>query len=823
MKCHSLNRFLIVLLAVVVTVSLVSCATIKSIFSFSKPETKVTDEAEAESLNSDEYISYKLHRYALVIGNSTYEEGALGTTADDAKLMADKLSDAGFDVYFYQNLTKSGMDNAFTSFAKVSKKSSSTVVVYYAGHAVAIEGVNYLIPVDNAKIESENDVKANSCSLDDLLSILKAKEQIIILDACRDYPYKKSGEEAKEVKGGLAELKEAQKGVALSYLFAAQIGQTAKDGEGANSLFTMVLAEEIEKGNAPAGKLFAKVAARVSAMTDGEQVPLSSDTDSDFVFQSEELSAQVSAKWVEQLGKAAAELNKLESKGTATEDYAVALSASQAKVAFAQAKMEAAGKRAAKLKADAEKAALEAESAKARSAELQAKIDALQIAVENALINVRINSVAESPIVDAIDDIEGYKAKIIDIYNQAERLAQQKIFELSPECYQATKAIEDASYQSGELDSSDNPTESALSARQLRMNEKKAEYDAEFAEFIAETTAKMHESEAELLEIIKAKAEALENTEFNLSSLTGGLVISITKYDRDRGGWELSLDAGSLFSEKVFLSYEVVTGKKMVPAVTDQSQLSEYQEYLDNIDMFDSMFSRDIPVIAAEVKCRVNTGKGSLIYQIVLGSLVVKRTDTGATIYEMDAREFGKRQGNLMISSSTGLDVRSTYEIKTSTLDSSLVGVQGVAGGWIFYDKGEYSDGWRFLEAAPEDLDELYEWGEDGEFETSTAVGTGKANTELVVSMSTGKKPNAFKACADYSANRYDDWFLPSKDELKLVFDNLQKNGLGDFSNEDYYWSSSGGEPEYAWSQYFGMEKYDERCNRNRVRPVRAF
>ena len=823
MKYHSFNRFLFVLLAVVVAVSLVSCATIKSIFSFSKPEAKATEEAEAESLNSDEYISYKLHRYALVIGNSTYEEGALATTADDAKLMADKLADAGFDVYFYQNLTKSGMDNAISSFAKVAKKSSATVVVYYAGHAVAVEGVNYLIPVDNGKIKTEKDVKSKACSLDDLLSLIKAKEQIIILDACRDNPYKKSGEDTTEVKGGLAELKEAKKGVALSYLFAAQSGQTAKDGDGANSLFTLILSEEIEKGNTPACKLLDKVSARVSAMTEGEQVPLSGGTDSGFIFQSEQLSAQVSAKWAEQLRKALDDLNKLESKGTATDDSAAELASAQTKVALAQEKMEAAGKRAAQLRADAEKAALDAESAKARSSELQAKIDALQISVDNAVTKVRINAAEKSTVTDVINDIEGYKAKIIDIDNQAELLAQQKIFDLSLECYQATKAIEDAPYQSGELDSSDNPTESALSARQIRMNEKKAEYDAKFADFIAEIATKMHEDEAEVLETINAKAEALGNAEFNLSSLTGGLKISITKYDRDRGGWELFIAAEDLFSEKVFLSYEAVTGKKLVPSVTDQTQLSEYQEYLDNVDMFDSMFCRDIPVISAEVKCRINTGSGTLFYQIVLGSLIVKRTDTGTTIFEMDAREFGKRQGNLMITSPTGLDIRSTYEIKASTLQTSLVGVKSMSGNWIFYDKGEYSDGWRFLEVAPADLDDMYEWGEEGEFETSTAVGTGKANTELVASKSTSKKKNAFKACMDYSANGYDDWFLPSKDELKLMFENLQSNGLGGFSGEDYYWSSSAGEPVFAWSRYLDREKYDDRSSRNRVRPVRAF
>ena len=58
----------------------------------------------------DDFISYDLHRYALVIGNGNYEEGALSNPTNDAKLMAERLSNAGFDVYRYYNLKKSGFD-----------------------------------------------------------------------------------------------------------------------------------------------------------------------------------------------------------------------------------------------------------------------------------------------------------------------------------------------------------------------------------------------------------------------------------------------------------------------------------------------------------------------------------------------------------------------------------------------------------------------------------------------------------------------------------------------------------------------------------------
>ena len=820
------------------------------------------------------FISYDLHRYALVIGNGKYEEGALANPVNDAKLMASKLADAGFDVYTYQNLTKSGMDDAVSSFVKVvNKDSSATAVVYYAGHGVEVEGVNYLIPVDNAKIESEEDVKIYSYSLDNILSLLNAKEQIIILDACRNNPFKMSCDRATGVKGGLGALKEAKKGVSMSYLFAAQSGQTAKDGDGGNSVFTAILAEEIEKGNVPISQLFNNVAARVKAMTNDEQVPLSSTTGSSFIFQSEELSKAVLAKWSEQLRKAEADLKKQETNGSNNDADAAALAESQAKVALAQAEKEASEKRAGQLKADEEKAKQEAEAAKSRSAELQAKIDAMKIAAENAATQVRMNTVASSTITDAIDEIESNKARIVDINNQVARLSESKGSDLSVEYAKKAREIDDAPYQKAELGSDGKPTSSALAMRQMRKDALKAEYDAMLAEYTAEIAAKMKGSDSEIIGIIKSEAEALGKTEYTMSSLTGGIDISINQYDGEKGGWEMSMKAGSLFSDKIFLSYETLTGKKKVPVVTDISKINEYQEYLDNVDMFDSMFRGDVPVIVVEMTCHVVVGGGTLSYQVVPESLIVRRIDTDTTVCEMNEKELSKRYGNLIIKSTTGLDIRSTDEIKTATVSTKVtvqyrdgiyteemtfligsvvgdkiisdvssltdvivvddyhntytIGGKGPAGGWIFYDKGYYSDGWRYLEAGPRDIGS-YVWGDEGSFGTLTGIGTGKKNTEIIASMSTSRKNNAAKACLEYNGDYdwYDDWFLPSKDELNLMYTNLKQKKLGDFV-EGYYWSSS----EYSsysgrawlWCFYPGNLYGSSRDNNYRVRPIRAF
>ncbi|HOV14687.1 MAG TPA: hypothetical protein PK771_10415, partial [Spirochaetota bacterium] len=70
----------------------------------------------------------------------------------------------------------------------------------------------------------------------------------------------------------------------------------------------------------------------------------------------------------------------------------------------------------------------------------------------------------------------------------------------------------------------------------------------------------------------------------------------------------------------------------------------------------------------------------------------------------------------------------------------------------------------------------------------------------------------------------YDDWFLPSKDELTQMFINLEKNNLGEFAF-DGYWSSSEASRVYAWRQYFS-ESYQRDSYKNYeqyVRAIRAF
>ncbi|GHV80544.1 hypothetical protein AGMMS49944_23350 [Spirochaetia bacterium] len=174
------------------------------------------------------------------------------------------------------------------------------------------------------------------------------------------------------------------------------------------------------------------------------------------------------------------------------------------------------------------------------------------------------------------------------------------------------------------------------------------------------------------------------------------------------------------------------------------------------------------------------------------------------------------------------------------------IGDSGPAGGLIFYDKGNNSDGWRYLEAAPKDLG-VAQWGwyeneKRGPVVSGTGaeIGRGRRNTQLIVDAlkDGGYTGRAAQLCTSFNYGGYADWFMPSKDELDLMYKNLALKGIGGFTG-GYYWSSSvQGDPDnvnisvygddnspFAWYQdfsdgsQFGYIKFNNCC----VRAVRAF
>ncbi len=186
--------------------------------------------------------------------------------------------------------------------------------------------------------------------------------------------------------------------------------------------------------------------------------------------------------------------------------------------------------------------------------------------------------------------------------------------------------------------------------------------------------------------------------------------------------------------------------------------------------------------------------------------------------------------------------------------DIYYVGGRGPAGGYIFYDCDADNEsgnadglissicGWRYLEAAPGDLKGKYIFGyyavsgTSAKVGTYTEVGKGLENTYAIEKVMV-EANNAALNCKTYSITsidgiKYDDWFLPSIDELKLMYNNLFKNDLGSFptgSSGNTYLSSSESEAGAPYVMDFWYKTAEDtpavsQYNFERsVRPVRRF
>ena len=134
------------------------------------------------------------------------------------------------------------------------------------------------------------------------------------------------------------------------------------------------------------------------------------------------------------------------------------------------------------------------------------------------------------------------------------------------------------------------------------------------------------------------------------------------------------------------------------------------------------------------------------------------------------------------------------------------IGDKGPAGGIVFYVNPSATDGWRYLEAAPASTELKAAWSSANASVkgTNVEIGTGKQNTQAIVthSLTTSESCRAAMVCDTLRSGGYDDWFLPSKGELNLMFTYLKEAGIGGFK-EDWYWSSSDGSNNGAWAQRF--------------------
>ena len=221
-------------------------------------------------------------RHALVIGNGEYRTvSRLKNPANDARAVAAALMAAQFEVTTVIDGTRREMDRAIDELMS-SIEAGGVGLFYFAGHGVQVGGQNYLIPIDDERIQSQSDLKyeaVNASALVDAMRLAGNPLNIVIMDACRNNPLPA---ESRSASTGLGRM---ETGSGMFVSFATSPGAVALDGKGGNSPYSENLVKALATPGLSIEAVFKQTLRGTHDDTGGKQVPwISSSFFGEFAF-----------------------------------------------------------------------------------------------------------------------------------------------------------------------------------------------------------------------------------------------------------------------------------------------------------------------------------------------------------------------------------------------------------------------------------------------------------------------------------------------------------------------------------------------------------
>lgn len=220
-------------------------------------------------------------RTALVIGNGAYRDAPLRNPVNDARDMAAKLRELGFQVIERLDADRQTMRQALREFEQQLRQRRGAGLFYYAGHGVQLKGQNYLIPV-GVDIRQEFEIPDEGVDADAVLRAMESAGNglnIVILDACRNNPFTRGFGASR----GLARM-DGPAGTFIAY--ATGPGAVSLDGGGGrNSPYTRHLLAAMSMPGLKLEQVFKQVLVAVEQETGGAQIPwVASSLRGDFYF-----------------------------------------------------------------------------------------------------------------------------------------------------------------------------------------------------------------------------------------------------------------------------------------------------------------------------------------------------------------------------------------------------------------------------------------------------------------------------------------------------------------------------------------------------------
>jgi hypothetical protein len=210
-------------------------------------------------------------KFALVIGNGNYTAlSRLRNPVNDAEDMAAALTSLGFNVDKVLDGDLDRMENAVMRLKnRLSVSKNSYGFLFYAGHGVQSNGVNYLIPI-GANIPGENFLRARAVSVQTVLDELNDASNelnVVVLDACRDNPFAWGRTSSR----GLTVI--ANQPADSIVVYATSAGSIAQDGEGRNGLFTSRLLNNLKTPGLEVTEIFRRTGQEVQMASERKQIP----------------------------------------------------------------------------------------------------------------------------------------------------------------------------------------------------------------------------------------------------------------------------------------------------------------------------------------------------------------------------------------------------------------------------------------------------------------------------------------------------------------------------------------------------------------------
>ena len=179
--------------------------------------------------------------------------------------LSESLKRLNFDVLTGTDLSADGFAKLFRE-ADAKLPTASSVLIFYAGHGVQLQGQNFLLPVDTPDPESVEAMTAGAIKLNDVIARFSNRDRqtFVFLDSCRNSPLRDSG------SNGLAQI---DVGENTFVAFATQPGNVTVDGAGENSPFTAALLQNVEIPGLSISDMMIRVRNETEALTVGRQVP----------------------------------------------------------------------------------------------------------------------------------------------------------------------------------------------------------------------------------------------------------------------------------------------------------------------------------------------------------------------------------------------------------------------------------------------------------------------------------------------------------------------------------------------------------------------